>query len=235
MAGHAVAGRLRGFACGRGSRMCRMKKAQTTRDDLSLHEAGHLLAIALVPDFEAGDFVWRRLQHYEIAHVEPVSSRTFTWETSADRNMLIARRAAIALAGGAAAEAWYRPGSSSSTLTARVIHERVGKVDFELAHEWLTLQRYDPDQESLELEIHRLFRELVQLLEQPIHRSALDTISRRILDQLQMADARGLNLLRVPACDLLEGLELSPCHDFVLRETLSHAQPSRTRTGTLTS
>ena len=197
-----------------------MRRCPTLREELSVHEAGHLVAIALTPGFEPGELVWRRLPEYEIAHVEPIHSARFDWETPLDRNALIVKRAVVALAGGAAVEVCGTRRRRPGRLGAQAIHERVGSVDFELAHEWLTLHRYDPDQRSLEAEIARLFREVCGVLAMPVQRVALDVVSRRILAQLRAADAAGADVLTLPAAVLIEGIDLGPSADFSLEATL---------------
>lgn len=199
-----------------------MKRCAIDREKLAIHEAGHLLAMMIMPDLEPGDFVWRRLAHYEIAHIEPVPSKIFDWETSSDRNTLIARRSVVALAGGAAVAAWAYRTEPYVDASLEMIHEEVGTVDFELAHEWLTLQRYDPDQLSLESEIRRLFLEIFEVLNIPAHRTAIATVSQRILVHLKAADATCIDVVRVPARVLLDGLVLVRGRDFVLRETLAN-------------
>src|SRR5204862_1651988 len=79
-----------------------MKRSLMSREELVVHETGHLVAIASMPEFTPGDFVWNRLPHYEIAHVEPVESGNFDWGTRADRHALIVKRVVIAIAGGVA-------------------------------------------------------------------------------------------------------------------------------------
>lgn len=199
-----------------------MRRCPTLREELSVHEAGHLVAIALTPGFEPGEFVWRRLPEYEIAHVEPIYSARFDWEAPEDRNALIVRRVVVALAGGAAADVCGTGGGQPERLGVEAIHERVGRVDFELAHEWLTLQRYDPDQRSLEVEIARLFREVCGVLGTPVQRAALDAVSRRILEELRAADAIGADILTLPAGGLIDGLVLGPSASFTLKATLHH-------------
>lgn len=208
-----------------------MKRCVIAREELATHEAGHLVVIAIVPDFEPADFVWRRLPHCEIAHVEPIPSRVFDWDTASDRNMLIVRRAVVALAGGAAVEA--RSARIESIDDVTLIHETVGRVDFELAHEWLTLQRYDPDQRSIESEIKRLFREVHGLLSTPAHRAVTSIVSRRILEHLEAADMSSADLVRVPAHLLLDGVVIVRGHDFALKETL--AKVDRNRSGLLST
>jgi hypothetical protein len=198
-----------------------MKRCRIDREELAIHEAGHLVAIALLPDFEPGDLVWCRFPRYEIAHVEPIPSTRFDWETPSDRNTLIVRRAVAALAGGAAVEVCGRL-QRHSTPDLSTIHDVAGKVDFELAHEWLTLQRHDPDQRLLETEISRLFLEIVDVLRASIYRAAIETVSRRILDRLQAADAARFDRLAVPAAELLEDLLLPLRHGFRLEETVAN-------------
>lgn len=132
----------------------------------------------------------------------------------------------MALAGGAAVDQWSRPKESYDNARLERIHETVGKVDFELAHEWLTLQRYDPDQRSLESEIRRLFLEVSSVLNIPAHRAAIATVSQRILEHLQAADRSRIDVVRVPAHFMLDGLVLIRGADFVLRETVAKMDPA---------
>ncbi|HEX3762387.1 MAG TPA: hypothetical protein VHW23_26985 [Kofleriaceae bacterium] len=194
-----------------------MKRHCHRRDVLALHEAGHLVAIAVTPGLVAADLVWHRLPDYEIAHVESARSAELDWEKPDDRNTLIARHAAVALAGGAAELAGAMP---ARELDVRAIHAQVGATDFELAHEWLTLQRYDPDQETLEREIQRLFHEVCRTLAAPPVRAAIATVRDRLLARLADADAAGATRLRAPARELLADLALDRTADFALQATL---------------
>jgi hypothetical protein len=196
-----------------------MKRCLISREELAVHEAGHLIAIAMTPDLEPGEFIWHRLPNYEIAHVEPVRSAHFDWETPDHRNALIVKHVVVALAGGAAELCWAA-GEWQDHLSIEAIHERVGRIDFELAHEWLTLQRYDPDQGSLELEIKRLFLEVYEVLGQPAQQTAILALRQRILDQLRATDRTGANSLKLPASVLLDGIELDQGAHFALKATL---------------
>lgn len=198
-----------------------MKRCGVSREELAVHEAGHLVAIAISPHLAAGDFVWRRLPQYEIAHIEPVTSNRLDWETPSDRNTIIAQRAVAALGGGAAATIVARPDRWLEQLGIDTVHETVGKVDFELAHEWLTLQRYDPDQRSIESDITRLFRELCGILDTSPHRNAISTIRRRILEHLRTADTTGADEVELPVQLLLDGLVLKRRAEFALKATVA--------------
>src|SRR5881392_1248861 len=79
-----------------------VKRGVGSRKVAAIHEAGHVAVIALTEGFRPGDFIWHRLSHYEICYVEPVEIAPRDWEDGAARNALIARQAAMALAGGAA-------------------------------------------------------------------------------------------------------------------------------------
>lgn len=196
-----------------------MKRHCSQREELAVHEAGHLIAIATTPGLTPGTFVWHRRASYEIAHVEPQRSAELDWENPGDRNALIARHAAVALAGGAAELVCATPAYRGS-FDIRTIHAQVGRTDFELAHEWLTLQRYDPDQQTLEREIERLFREVFEAFDPPPMRAAIATVAERMLALLRDADAKGSLTLQVPAHVLLSGLELAQGADFTLQATL---------------
>lgn len=193
-----------------------MKRRCDRRDVLAVHEAGHLVAIAITPGLVATDLVWHRLPDYEIAHAGSARSAELDWEQPDDRNALIARHAAVALAGGAAELADAVP----AELAIRAIHARVGATDFELAHEWLTLQRYDPDQQTLEREIQRLFHDVCRALAAPPVRAAIATVRDRLLARLADADAAGATTLRAPARELLADLALDRTADFALEATL---------------
>jgi len=194
-----------------------MKRCATQRIVIAAHEAGHVVAIALTKTLQLGDFTWHRLRDYEIIYAEPKEVSKCQWEDGASRNALIAHQAAVALAGGAAERVMSAAPEGLDTVNS--IHEQVGKVDFELAHEWLTLQRYDPDQQALEREIQLLFSAVSELMR--LHTEVLTEVTQRILTRLRLADTRGENYLRFPATDLLENLDLKPdAVEFSLKATL---------------
>jgi len=196
-----------------------MKKGVKSRQELLVHEAGHLVAIATMREFKPATFVWHRLSDYEIAHIEPIEDRKFNWEDPADRNELIVKRSVVALAGGAAADLCLGE-RRRGKLSLRDIYELVGAVDFELAHEWLTLQRYDPAQCSIEREIKRLFLEVRELLAIPVHLAAINVIAERLLEYLPLADAAGDDFIELSAQTLLEGVVIHRSREFMLNATL---------------
>lgn len=182
-----------------------MKRSRGSREDAALHEAGHLVMIALTDGFRPGDFIWHCVSEYEICYVEPIETAPRDWESPPARNALIARQVAIAVAGGAA-EAMITQ-RSQPPWTTTSIHTWTGRVDYELAHEWLTLQRYDPDQDTLEREIQRLYSEVMSVMVRhgPLVRQVADRVRRRI----DAAANVGQRSLRLPAAELLEGIRLS--------------------------
>jgi hypothetical protein len=196
-----------------------MKRCLISREELAVHEAGHLVAIASMREFMPGDFVWYRLPHYEITHVEPVESGNFDWETRADRHALIVKRVVIALAGGVAVDLTAQR-TRNEKISLLTIHEIVGRVDFELAHEWLTLQRYDPDQHSIELDLERLFFEVRDFLATSINQAAIFAVVGRIRQCLSEADAIGTNFLKLSAKTLLDAVAIERGCDFILRATV---------------
>ena len=194
-----------------------MKREPLARPALARHEAGHLVAMAMLE--EPGEFSWRRLAGYEIAHVTERRRRVRRWNDPAARDAMIARRAVIALAGGAAER------SATSACAGPVdelatVHAWTGSVDFELAHEWLTLQRYDGNQAAIMDDIVRLFGELSALFARAAQRRAISRAAVRIEALLAMADRHGRSALSVPAAELLQGITLDPAPVFVLRETV---------------
>jgi hypothetical protein len=197
-----------------------MKRQPVSRTALATHEAGHVILIALTKGLELGDFTWHRLPDYEIAHAEVRVSSDLDWDREAVRHTIIARRAAVALAGGAS-EATASNNRADDAPRVRAVYDRVGRVDFELAHEWLTLQRYDPDQAALESEIVRLHDLVLRLLDTETNRSAVSIVRRRILDRLDQADAAGVATLVFPGAALIDRLAMARgTVDFTLEATL---------------
>jgi hypothetical protein len=196
-----------------------MKKLLLSRQELATHEAGHLVAIVAVREFKPAHFIWHRLPAYEIAHVEPIAEREFDWEDPADRNKFIVKRVVIALAGGVAADL-CAPLKRQENYSLRNLYDLIGSIDFELAHEWLTLQRYDPDQRSIEQEIERLFLELRDFMALPVQQTALNTIAGRLLDYLQHADAAGADFVELPTQQLLGDVVIEQSREFTLKTTL---------------
>jgi hypothetical protein len=196
-----------------------MKRAAVSRRELAIHEAGHLVAIASMSKLTAQTLNWRRTPRYELTHCEAVPTHKFDWRRRTGRNELIARRAIVALAGGAAVAA--SSDAAARTLPSlRDIHDCVGTVDFELAHVWLTLQCHDPDQRSLELEIQHLYTKISGHLRLSTQRNAISVVGRRLADRLTIADRKGLDFLDVPAHELLAGLEIQGFDDIGLDYTV---------------
>lgn len=194
-----------------------MKREPLARPALARHEAGHLVAMALLD--EPGMFSWRRLAGYEIAHVTERQRRVRRWNDPAARDAMIAKRAVIALAGGAA-ERSAMPADAGPANELAAVHAWTGAVDFELAHEWLTLQRYDGNQAAIMDDIVRLFGELSALFARAAQRRAIFRAAVRIEALLATADRHGRSDLSVPAAELLQGITLDPAPVFVLRATV---------------
>ncbi|MGH7446741.1 MAG: hypothetical protein ACRELT_04230 [Longimicrobiales bacterium] len=201
-----------------------MKRCAMSRPASAAHEAGHVVVIAVTAGLELGDFTWRRLAEYEISYARPRERARGDWEDAASRNALIARQAAVALAGGAA-ERLSAGGDDAPGVDA--IHRQAGKVDFELAHEWLTLQRYDPDQRTLEREIARLYGAVSDVVRR--HSHVVAHVAARILARLRLADAEMARSLSFPASELVDGLGLvAESVDFTLDATLMRHVERRT-------
>jgi len=194
-----------------------MKREALSRQVLARHEAGHLVALAMLD--APGDFYWRRLTGYEIAHVAERQAEVQRWEEASARDALIAKRAVVALAGGAAERAASSVAAGPADDLA-VIHAWTGSVDFELAHEWLTLQRYDGDQAAIVADIVRLFGEVSAVLARPTQQRAIAEIAIRIEARLATADQQGRSALSFPAMEVLAGIMLDPPPRFMLKETV---------------
>jgi hypothetical protein len=195
-----------------------MKRLRISREALAHHEAGHLVAIAMLE--RPMSFSWRRLKAYEIAHAEVPAFRSGNWDNADDRNLIIACNAVIALAGGAADLCAAGRAVDAAPSPAEV-HSWTGPVDFELAHEWLTLQRYDGDQGQIEADHRRLFVETYRMLAMPKQRAALPIIAGRIIELLRTADQSCATSLEVPAHSLVRGIELDAPPRFMLRSTIA--------------
>jgi len=197
-----------------------MKREALSRQALARHEAGHVVALAALGGL--GGFSWRRHSRYELAHVAEPQVAVEAWDESAARDQMIARRAVVALAGGAA-EGHAILSETGPTNDPAVIHAWTGSVDFELAHEWLTLQRYDGSQPAILADIVRLFGEVSAFLARPTQQYALAIVAGRMIALLDGADHAGQTELVLPAAPLIEGLVLDPAPQFVLRETIQAA------------
>ena len=196
-----------------------MKRSLTSREELVLHEAGHLVAITTIPELSAESFVWHRLADYEIAHVESVESQKFDWECATERNQMIVNQVVVALAGGAAANVLGATKRLES-FSIESLYNLIGGVDFELAHEWLAMQRYDPHQRSIENEIERLFLEVRDLLALPVHQAAIFSVAGKLLEHLREADGTGVNHLQLSTQRLLDGVIVDRARNFSLVSTL---------------
>lgn len=195
-----------------------MKRQPIPRGVLAHHEAGHLVAITMLE--RPASFGWRRLEAYDIAHAESPALSGDDWDNAHQRNLIIARKTVIALAGGAADLLATGRGLDAVPSPAEV-HSLTGAVDFELAHEWLTLQRYDGDQAQIDGDLCRLFAETYHMLAMPKQREALSIIAKRIVDLLRIADRSDATEFRWSAYPLVAGIEFDAPPLFVLRATIA--------------
>jgi hypothetical protein len=198
-----------------------MKRQLLSRGALALHEAGHVVIMTLLE--RPGTFSWLRRERYEIAHVEAIPRDTEGWEHTTERNKIIARRVVVALAGGAAECCAADPGLNGA-FGLEAIHAWTGSVDFQLAHEWLTLQRYDGEQAAIEADLARLFKETCEQLLQPPMRLALEVTRDRILAALRRADRVGRSEIHTSAQAFCEGISLGPATEFTLKATLAEVR-----------
>lgn len=192
-----------------------MKREPQDRETLARREAGHLLIAAQSTLFAPTRTIWHRLSRYDIVHTDVKSLRDLNWEDTASRNALIANRAALALAGGATD--WRR-----QDLPSRIedIFTVTGKTDFELAHEWMALQRYDPSQAQIESDIRSIFQKLVQLFARKRAQEKLQSIQKNVLEFLTRADKGSRKSLDIDSDQLLEGTICDLDVSFELHHTL---------------
>ncbi|MEV7006160.1 hypothetical protein [Streptosporangium sp. NPDC051022] len=132
-----------------------MKREHESARALAIHEAGHLLV------------GWAQTVVSVSASVWSPKGFTFTevgadadWTAAEEKTRSIAAQVAVAVAGGAAELAVAgEPGVSRlAEIPLDDILGATGGIDFQLAQEWLALQRHDPSQDSIELEIVDVFR-----------------------------------------------------------------------------
>ncbi|KZM50316.1 hypothetical protein OA90_10460 [Labrenzia sp. OB1] len=195
-----------------------MKRAPQDRETLARREAAHLLVAVHSQLFTPTRTIWHQLSRYEILHTDVQNSQTLEWEDPASRNALIADRTALALSGGAAV--WPR-GQPCSGIEE--IFEATGKTDFELAHEWLALQRYDPSQAQIESEIRTIFQKLVNIFSSESAEGKLASIQARILKWLSRAEKADLKNLESNSEGLIADTPADLDMSFELHFTLRQA------------
>lgn len=195
-----------------------MKREPSARATMIRHEAAHFVALQIV-GAKPSHISWWRVGTREISHAEAAIGVVPGWEDPATRNATIAARAFAALAGGA----WEHiaAGIPPGSIDARDIHRFAGAIDFELAHEWLTLQRHDGRQEHIEADIGRLFDAACLALAAPVQWQAIALVAVRFEAAIENAERRGREALTMAAHRLLQGIVLDAAPSLSLDATLA--------------
>lgn len=163
-------------------------------------------------------FLWRICnQRREICHCS-APKWIGAWEDEKVRNAAIGWHVFTALAGGA----WEAvlEGRATHQASLEEIHRLAGAIDFELAHEWLTLQRYDGDQAAIELDIQRLFNLARRYLEAERQRRSVELLAERLLAAIAHAEREGRMSLSLPAHSFLLGIEANKLPPIRLEATI---------------
>jgi hypothetical protein len=129
-----------------------MKREHDGPEALAIHEAGHLVIAHAQDAVTVGESIWSD-QGFTFTEVRTEAD----WTRPEEKVRSIAAQVAVAVAGGAA-ELVVRQGAGADELTLRDVLAATGAIDFQLAQEWLALQRHDPSQDSIEAEVLDVFR-----------------------------------------------------------------------------
>lgn len=143
----------------------------------AVHEAGHIIIANAQDNITPGESLWAR-EGFTFTEV----AMNADWESLAGRSLGIAGQSAVALAGGVA-EAIFGGGLTAADAPIVGIDdviEACGRIDYELAQEWLGMQRHDPDRETVRDEAVRIFRSLLEDLAQPSCMTLLGSVSQRV-------------------------------------------------------
>ncbi|MCS7476808.1 hypothetical protein ACFFQW_00900 [Umezawaea endophytica] len=128
-----------------------MKREHDGPVALSVHEAGHLVIAHSQEALTVGESIWSD-QGFTYTNVGSEAD----WTKPAEKVRSIAAQVAVAVAGGAAELVVHR-GVLPEELTVEDVLAETGSIDFQLAQEWLALQRHDPSQDAIEAEVLDVF------------------------------------------------------------------------------
>ena len=129
-----------------------MKREHDGPAALAIHEAGHLVIAHTQEAVAVRHSIWSD-QGFTFTEVRTEAD----WTKPEEKVRSIAAQVAVAVAGGAA-ELVVRQGARADELTLPDVLAATGTIDFQLAQEWLALQRHDPSQDSIEAEVLDVFR-----------------------------------------------------------------------------
>jgi hypothetical protein len=110
-------------------------------------------------------------QGFTFTAVETVSD----WADYELKVRTISAQVAVALGGGAAeivlADGWGQ--EAIATASFGDVLNAAGTIDVQLAQEWLALQRHDPSQDSIEIEVVEVFRAIAGEIARDINRETV--------------------------------------------------------------
>ncbi len=152
-----------------------MKREHDGPAALAIHEAGHLVIAHAQEAVTVRESIWSD-QGFLFTEVRTEAD----WTKPEEKVRSIAAQVAVAVAGGAA-ELVILQGARSDELTLRDVLAATGTIDFQLAQEWLALQRHDPSQDSIEAEVLDVFRLVAAALAEAQTTGVVADLAERLL------------------------------------------------------
>lgn len=192
-----------------------MKREHDGPAALAIHEVGHLVVAYSQEAVTVDASIWSD-QGFTFTKV----SSKADWTNPAEKVPTIAAQVAVAVAGGAAEVAVHR-GTGPEELDLADILALTGSIDFQLAQEWLALQRHDPSQDAIEAEVVDVFRLVATALAEP----AAVQVIKDLADVLQHRRASQddgtvrLRLAEPEVAPLLKDLRLPPFYPLTRTTT----------------
>jgi hypothetical protein len=165
-----------------------MKREHDGPGALSIHEAGHLVIAHSQEALTVGESIWSD-QGFTFTDVGSEAD----WTKPAEKVRSIAAQVAVAVAGGAAELTVYR-GARPEELTLKDVLVVTGTIDFQLAQEWLALQRHDPSQDAIEAEVLDVFRLVATALAERRTAEVVKELADRLLARREREDSGTVRL-----------------------------------------
>jgi hypothetical protein len=152
-----------------------MKREHDGPAALAIHEAGHLVIAHAQEAVTVRESIWSD-QGFTFTEVRTEAD----WTKPEEKVRSIAAQVAVAVAGGAA-ELVILQGARPDELALRDVLAATGTIDFQLAQEWLALQRHDPSQDSIEAEVVDVFRLVAAALAEAETTGVVADLAERLL------------------------------------------------------
>jgi hypothetical protein len=152
-----------------------MKREHDGPAALAIHEAGHLVIAHAQEAVTVRESIWSD-QGFTFTEVRTEAD----WTKPEEKVRSIAAQVAVAVAGGAA-ELVILQAARPDELALRDVLAATGTIDFQLAQEWLALQRHDPSQDSIEAEVVDVFRLVAAALAEAQTTGVVADLAERLL------------------------------------------------------